>query len=239
MWTPLFWLAEVFEAQKDYERASKFLLAGWYQGDEAARRYIRERLPAVYREMGYEPAEADRALAEADDRFRSTEAILKEEEKEKLLADRVGEPAPEFEFVTLDKKQIRVSELKGKVVVLNFWATWCGPCIAEMPYFQTVVDSYKDNPDVAFFAVSVDDNRAPVRPFIEKNEYTMTVVYGSEAAKKYKIYGIPRMVLIDRNGVIQYFESGFGDSGEEWIEGLTLRVEELMASPPPPNSSAN
>ncbi|HXG92440.1 MAG TPA: redoxin family protein [Blastocatellia bacterium] len=234
------WLAELYEAQGELERAAKYLLAG-YTDDERVNAFIRERLPVVYQKLGRSSQEAEAALKAAASRYRSmTEATpaLKEAERQQVLAPRTTRPAPDFKLTMLDKKEVRLSNLKGKVVVLNFWATWCGPCVAEMPHFQKVVDKYRNNPDVVFLAVSVDDNRAPVRPFIEKNGYRLAVAYGNGAGEIFAFDGIPTMIIIARDGTIAFRDTGFGGAGESYIERLVWRVDELLKEQAP-NSKGN
>ena len=131
----------------------------------------------------------------------------------------------------LDKKEIRLSDLKGKVAVVNFWATWCGPCVAEMPHFQKVVDRYKKQSDVVFLAISIDEDKPVVRPFLEKNRYTIPVAYDDNAAKAFNVDGVPTTFIVDRNGVIQFSDFGFGGDDKLYIDHLVWRIDALLKEP--------
>jgi len=235
------WLAELYELEGDYARAAKYLLAG-YTDDEHANQFIRERLPIVYKKLGRSDSDATTALNASKARYLSMKDSLTaniEEAKNSLLARRLGTPAPDFKVMKLDKKEIRLSDLKGKVAVLNFWATWCGPCVAEMPHFQKVVDRYKKQSDVVFLAISIDEDKPVVRPFMERNHYTMPVAYDDNAARAFNVDGVPTTFILDRNGVIQFSDFGFGGEDKEYIDRLIWRIDALLketsaASPPEP-----
>ena len=224
------WLAEVYELEGDYARAARYLLAG-YTDDERANRFIRERLPIVYKKLGRSDTDVTTALNASKARFLSmkdSSTANNEEAKSSLLAKRLGTPAPDFKVMKIDKKEVRLSDLKGKVAVVNFWATWCGPCVAEMPYFQKVVDLYKKQSDVVFLAISIDEDKPVVRPFIERNHYTMPVAYDNDAAKAFNVDGVPTTFIVDRNGVIQFSDFGFGGDDKDYIDRLVWRIDALL-----------
>jgi peroxiredoxin len=234
------WFAELFEAKGEYDRAAKYLLAG-FGDNEQGNRYIRERLPLVYAKLGRDARAAASALSESERRFTSLTTIspaLKEESRKRLLAERVAKPAPDFKVFTLDKKIIRLSDLRGKVIVLNFWATWCGPCVAELPHLQKGVEKYKNAPDFVVLIVSVDENKLAVRPFLEANRLTMLAAYDDGAADSFGVNGIPSTFIIDRDGVIQFSEEGFGADGAVYIERLNWRVDELLKEKPAKTGAA-
>jgi thiol-disulfide isomerase/thioredoxin len=225
------WLAELYEAQGDFKRAAKYLLAGYNDG-ERGNQFIRARLPILYKQLGRKQADAEADLQSAQSRFRSlmaASAVTTEETKQKYLANRIGKPAPEFKALGLDKKEIRLSDLKGKVVVLTFWATWCGPCILEMPHLQKAAEKYKHQADVVFLAVSIDANRPAVRPFWVKNGYTIRAAYDQDGAQNFQLPGVPSTFIIDRNGVIQFRDIGYNADGERVIERLAWRVDALLS----------
>jgi thiol-disulfide isomerase/thioredoxin len=224
------WLAELYEAQGELERAAKYLFAG-FGDDPVANMYIRDRSLAIFNRLGRSADQAGAALSEAERRYKAlitASSNRKDEERKSLIAKKINQPAPDFQVTTLDKKVIRFGELKGKVVVLNFWATWCGPCVVEMPHFQTAARKYNGNSKVVFIAVSVDNNRALVGPFLRRIKYTDLAAYDGGAANSYNIASIPTTVIIDRGGMIQYRDVGFGGEGETYIERLSWRVDELL-----------
>lgn len=224
------WLAELYEAQGDMDRAAKYLLAA-YADDEVTNKYIRERTLEVFKKLGRGADRAAAALSEAESRYKASTApssSRKDEERKLLLARKVNKPAPDFFVTTLDKKVIKLADIKGKVIVLNFWATWCGPCVVEMPHFQTTARKYNGNTNVVFIAVSMDNNRAQVVPFLKRIGYTELVAYDDVAANNYGIASIPTTVIIDREGFIQYRDVGFGGAGEAYVERLIWRIDELL-----------
>ncbi|MGH7456867.1 MAG: TlpA family protein disulfide reductase, partial [bacterium] len=153
--------------------------------------------------------------------------------KEKLLAERISNPAPDFSAKNLAGETVQLAQLKGKVVVLDFWATWCGPCKAAFPYVQKVYEKYKDNSDVVILAVNTWENESGaereklVKKFLEDNKYTFPVVYDeTSVVEKYKVEGIPTQFFIDRKGVIQFKEGGF--NGPEMEQGMAMKIDMLL-----------
>lgn len=117
----------------------------------------------------------------------------------------VGEVAPDFELKTLDGETVKLSDYRGERVMLNFWATWCPPCRAEMPDMQ----KFHENEDVKVLAVNlIDTESSPdkVPAFLDELGITFQVPLdeGSELATTYKIVAYPTSFMIDSNGIIQF-----------------------------------
>jgi thiol-disulfide isomerase/thioredoxin len=115
-----------------------------------------------------------------------------------------GQPAPDFTFTTTDGKKMRLSDLKGNVVLLDLWASWCGPCIGEIPHAKKLEEHFKGKP-VTFLAVSIDENELPWKAAMKKYKLTgmHTRVHGgwkAEPMKLYSVSGVPAYFLIDRAG---------------------------------------
>ncbi len=110
--------------------------------------------------------------------------------------------APNFFLEDLKGKKLEFKNFKGKVIFLNFWATWCGPCKEEMPSIETLFQQFKEK-DFVFLSISVDyEGRRPVKEFIEKNRYTFPVLLDPkcQVLDLYEVKGIPTTFIIDKKG---------------------------------------
>jgi len=117
-----------------------------------------------------------------------------------------GKESPDFKFVTVNEEDINLSDLKGKLVYIDVWATWCGPCIAEHPNWNKMMDEYKDK-DIAFVSISIDNTKEPwVKMVTEKkmagHQWFTENAWQSDLAKHYNIMAIPRFILLDKEGKI-------------------------------------
>ncbi len=118
-----------------------------------------------------------------------------------------GEPAPDFSVKNLDGKSLTLTNLKGKIVVLDFWATWCGPCIGEIPGMIELSKTYADKNDVVIISVSLDADEAKLRSFVKERKMKWHHVFGqsgnaNQTADAYGVVAIPSMFVIDRQGKI-------------------------------------
>lgn len=119
-----------------------------------------------------------------------------------------GEQAPDFELTTLEGEPIRLSELQGKKVILNFWATWCPPCKAEMPHMQNFYEDYAETENVEIVAVNLTsgDREASVEEFVKDYGLTFPIPMDveGEVGQKFQAVTIPTSYIIDTNGLIQH-----------------------------------
>src|SRR5947209_15646157 len=116
-----------------------------------------------------------------------------------------GNQAANFNLEALDGRTVTLESLRGKIVFLNLWATWCGPCRQEMPSMETLYDGLKNNRDFVMLAVSQDTRgRAAVAPYVEKNGYHFTVLHDPEnkVGSSHDLAGVPETCIIDRAGRI-------------------------------------
>jgi peroxiredoxin len=115
-----------------------------------------------------------------------------------------GVPAANFTFPDLDGKMVSLADFRGKVVLLNIWATWCAPCVAEMPSMKKLYQEIKDE-GFEILAVSIDESGAEaVKPFTEKHKLDFPVLLDTKGDIKalYQATGIPESFIIDKNGML-------------------------------------
>ena len=141
----------------------------------------------------------------------------------------VGPTATDFGLPDLDGRQIRLSDYRGKMVLLNFWATWCKPCTTEMPAMQAAYDKLRDH-GLVVLAVNELEDTAKVRQHIETYGHTFPVLMdrSNKVANMFGVFGLPVTVFIDQNGVVQEYIKG-GLLTEEKIHAVVSRLSEAAS----------
>ena len=140
----------------------------------------------------------------------------------------VGRDAPDFVLPSLDGSTVQLSDLRGRVVVLDLWATWCPPCVAELPINAAVTKKYADR-GVAFYAINLGEPAERVSTFLDKHGIDATVLLDAkgDTAVAYDARYIPLLVVIDANGRIV----GHDNLAPDEVEGtLTKWIESAVAS---------
>ena len=139
----------------------------------------------------------------------------------------VGQVAPDFELSTPDGQRIRLSALRGKPVVLNFWATWCGPCRREMPEFQAVLDHYQDQ-EIRLIGINVGEGTVAVKDFMEQVgvDFPVLIDRNEQVQTAYKILPLPATFFIDQDGVIRHIHQAQMSAPQ--IESEVLRLIALQ-----------
>jgi thiol-disulfide isomerase/thioredoxin len=157
----------------------------------------------------------------------ATDALL-----ETLAKERISKPAIPFALKSLDGSTVRLADLRGKIVVIDFWATWCGPCIQSFPYLQKVYEKHKNDGDIVILAVNTWESKSgqelvdQVRDFVNKNKYSFPVLFDEGFVEKYGVEGIPTKFIIDQKGTIQFKDIGFG-GGDEMMQKMELQFQLL------------
>jgi thiol-disulfide isomerase/thioredoxin len=222
-------LGEIAEFNKDLpgairEYARAFSLADAATPAAAAnRREIRQKLGNVWRlAHGSDQGLGDYLLHSYDDVVASSEAP-----KPKRNA---GAKEP-YDF-TLRKAQdgssYSLAEQKGKIVVVNFWATWCGPCREMEPHFERVAAQFQGVADIVFLAADCDEDETLVPPYLQQEKPRTTVVFADGLDTLLSVNSFPTVVILDRTGKIAYRAEGFDPEGVE--TELTNAVRHALAA---------
>lgn len=129
-----------------------------------------------------------------------------------------GDRAPWFAAELADGGTFEMADLQGKVILINFWATWCGPCVGEMPAFESLYKDYADNSDVAIVAVDVEEKKKTVDFFAETNGYTFPIAYDEDGkiGMQYPTSGIPYTVIVGKDGYIRTIHLGARDADTQY-----------------------
>jgi thiol-disulfide isomerase/thioredoxin/Flp pilus assembly protein TadD len=164
-----------------------------------------------------------------EDYLANAEEIDRERRHEKILAERLEDPEPiePFGLKTLSGLFVPSSFLAGKLVVVNFWGTWCGPCVAEMPEIQKFHEKYREDPDVVFLTINNDDDPDDVREWMKKHEYDFAVLLDDGYNDDAGVHAYPTTWFIDRQGRIGFRKVGWS---EALTEEFSWRVEALRGS---------
>jgi peroxiredoxin len=137
-----------------------------------------------------------------------------------------GQKAPDFTLTTLDGKKVQLSRLKGKVVLLDFWASWCGPCRRSMPHLQETYSQYKDK-GLVVVGINVDKEQGKAKEFLSglTVAYPLALDPTSKVLGSYQVMQMPTAFLIDKKGVIRHKIVGFSDN---IAKTTSAQIEELL-----------
>jgi thiol-disulfide isomerase/thioredoxin len=160
--------------------------------------------------------------------------VRQPESKNIAMHESVGKPAPSFELESLDNKVFVLEEHRGKVVVIDFWATWCGPCVRAMPQYAEIIKKF-DPEKLVFVGVNEAEKPEVISRFLELREWKLHVVLDRDqaVAKKYGAGAIPHTVIIGPDGKIEWAHVGFHDSTPKAFEEALKKLLKLRNTEEP------
>lgn len=161
----------------------------------------------------------------------SLKKVYEDALKKQVTQEQLNEVAPLFTLKNAKGDNVSLSSLKGKIVLLDFWATWCGPCKKSFPAMQKVVNKYKKDKEIVILFIDTwEKDQSAAAEFLKKNNYDFELLYDTEngdTAKDYKLKGIPAKIIIDKNGIIRYSLKGFSGSDEKNMMEVSAMIESL------------
>lgn len=144
----------------------------------------------------------------------------------------VGKVAPDFKLPDLNDRQVRLSDFRGKVVFLNFWATWCQPCREEMPSMEVLYKNFEKD-GLVILAISIDrvTTKKDIPPFVKNMNLTFPVLIDSwgQTDKRYKLMGVPETYIIDQGGILR--EKVIGPRDWTRLDNLHILTQLLKVTP--------
>ncbi len=157
------------------------------------------------------------ATLDERDRIRRRERIMESRMEE-------AETYAAFELARLDGEMVSSADLEGRIAVLHFWGTWCGPCIVELPEYQEFDERYREDPEVHVLSISNDDTNEIIEEFLAKNGYDFTVLVDAGYAERAGVTAWPTTWFVDRNGHVRFEKIG---TALKLDEEFSWRVEAL------------
>jgi len=161
-------------------------------------------------------------------------STIVESRRKKLLAlqpnSSLADPM-EFTVTALDGKKLQLASLKGKLLIMDFWATWCVPCRVQHPLYETLRRQFSARSDIVFLEMNSDEDRSAVEPFLTAEKWDKTVYFEDGLARLLNVMNIPTTILIDRSGRIVSRMDGFDPS--TFLDQMTSRIQTLLAASVP------
>jgi cytochrome c biogenesis protein CcmG/thiol:disulfide interchange protein DsbE len=139
-------------------------------------------------------------------------------------------PAPMATFETADGSAVRLDAFRGKVVLVDFWASWCPPCKTSFPALDNLFQAYESR-GLQVFAVNLDERRRDAEAFLHEHPHTMPVVFDArgETPKAFGVRGMPTSFVIDRSGAIRFTHTGYSATiGEQYRQEIDLLLAERV-----------
>ena len=221
-------LGEIAEKRKNLDEAIDYYLQAFAVSlnteDKVDLKSLRRRIGQLYSaKHGSEVGLGDRLLKAHDAYVKEREERLAKLEPPNIN-EGVGDPL-KFTLTNLDGSSLKLDSHRGKVIVMNFWATWCGPCMTELPLFEKTIAKYKNDKNVLFLAITTDEDRELVAPFLKQYKFNLPVAYAEYLNDHFGVSSIPTTIILDAKGEIAFRQAGFNPR-EDFVEALSEKIED-------------
>jgi len=140
----------------------------------------------------------------------------------------IQDEAPDFTLKSLEGSNLRLEEYRGQVVLINFWASWCGPCRQEMPLLDRLHHRYEDT-GFAVLGINVEGEIKPAQEIVDKTNVTFPVLIDEDqkVSEMYNLEAMPSTVVVDRDGVVRYIHRGYKPGDEaKYVEVVKALIQE-------------
>ncbi len=219
------WLAKASRPQEAAEMFAAALMVPDARATETDRADDRKSLGENWtKAKGSEAGLGDVILAAYD---RTNVLVAERTRKLKILDPNRDVTNPiQYTISDLAGAPLKLADMKGKVLVLDFWATWCGPCRAQYPLYEEVKKRFKDRPDVVFLAISADEDQSLVKPFLEEMKWNKNVYFDDGLARLMAVANIPATIVVDKQGQLSSRMNGY--LPDRFVDMLTERIRSAL-----------
>lgn len=204
--------------------ADAFTIVDSRNNDEA-RVQDRRRIGELYTKLNGSEKGLGDLILESYDR---TTALMADRKLRQREADPNAQvlSVMDFTLTGVNGDPLKLSSVRGKIIILDFWATWCGPCRVQHPLYQQVMRRFQDNSGVLFLSISTDEEHALVESFVKENHWTNPVYFEDGLASMLRITSIPTTIIVNKRGEISSRMNGFNP--DRFVDLLTERIQQAM-----------
>lgn len=222
------WLSDAGKLQESVEYlADAFLVAGLKSPDPDGPR-DRAMMAEIYRKLNGSETGLGDIILKAYDHTSAMLAARRAQLRELDPNAQVKDPL-QFTLSGPDGEKLQLSSLLGKVIVLDFWATWCVPCRAQHPLYEEAKARFKDASDLVFLAIDTDEDRTLVKPFLESHQWTQKVYFDDGLQSLLQVTSIPTTVIFGKKGDVVDRMNGF--LPDRFVDMLTERINQALGKP--------
>ncbi|PYT32400.1 MAG: hypothetical protein DMG57_02040 [Acidobacteria bacterium] len=219
------WLVKLGRDEEAITRYADAFTISDSRNTDSARTQDRIRMGDLYKKLkGSEKGLGDLILESYD----RTTALVGERKLRMREADPNAQAASVMDFTlpALDGDALKLSTLKGKTVIFDFWATWCGPCRAQHPLYAEAKRNFAENPDVVFISVNTDEDRELVSPFLKENHWEIPVYFEDGLSRLMQVTSIPTTIIVNKHGEVASRMNGF--IADRFVDMLAERIHQAL-----------
>jgi thiol-disulfide isomerase/thioredoxin len=223
------WFAAAGKNQEAIQYLAYAFTIGGFKSTDPDSVSDRDKMAELYRKQTGSEAGLGDLVLKAYDNTSNLFATRRTQLRELDPNSQVKDPM-RFTLSGVDGEKLKLSSLLGKVVVLDFWATWCGPCRQQHPLYEEVKSRFKDSTDLVFLAINTDEDRTLVKPFLDEQKWSQKVYFEDGLSNLLQVSSIPTTIIFGKKGEVVSRMPGF--LPDRFVDMLSERIDEALGRQP-------